>query len=343
MIDPEDIKGRHRIEDVLTKRGVVLRAAAAGFTCKCPIHQEQSGSSFSVNVKKQLWFCHGKCGTGGDVFTLIQHLDGARDWIEAAELLENRPLREGRADADQKWTPPPKRVPPPEVLSPRALPEVPKLFLGHIRHFQQLAEQRKLSHWSGICLMQSLGVLRFTVAYRHPAWAVLDVDNACNVQVRRMDGKLWFDRSKVMGITGNWAAWPVGLSVAERFPDLPLVLVEGTGDFVAAYDQVAASHWNAVPVAMFGAAQKIHPSALPLMAGRRVTIIEQHDPAGARAAEAWGEQLRQAGCEVRVWRVPEEGEDLNDWISAGGTVDLEENAKDQATLRGHAANTQPIE
>jgi hypothetical protein len=77
MIDPEDIKARHRIEDLLTKRGVMLRNATAGFTCKCPIHQEQSGSSFSINARKQLWFCHGKCGSGGDIFTLIQHLDGA--------------------------------------------------------------------------------------------------------------------------------------------------------------------------------------------------------------------------------------------------------------------------
>jgi hypothetical protein len=317
MIDPEDIKGRHRIEDVLTKRGVMLRNAAAGFTCKCPIHQEQSGSSFSVNVRKQLWFCHGKCGTGGDVFTLIQHLDGAQDWIEAAEILENRPLREGRMKEGEKWTPPPQREAPLEVLSPRTLPELPRLYLGHVRHFEQLAAQRKLSHWSGICLMQALGVLRFTVAYRHPAWAILDVENPCNAQVRRMDGKLWFERAKVMGITGNWAAWPVGLSVAERFPEMPLLLVEGTGDFVAAYDQVAATHLNAVPVAMFGASQKIHSGALPLMAGKKVLIVQQHDAAGERAATTWADQLRGAGCEVTTWQVPQEGADLNDHISSG--------------------------
>jgi hypothetical protein len=132
-----------------------------------------------------------------------------------------------------------------------------------------------------------------------------------------MDGKLWFDRAKVMGITGNWAAWPVGLSVANRFPDLPLILVEGTGDFVAAYDQVAATHWNAVPIAMFGASQKIHPGALPLIAGRTVLIIEQHDPAGQRAASTWAEQLTSVGSPVTTWQVPEPGADLNDHITAG--------------------------
>jgi hypothetical protein len=316
MIDPEDIKARHRIEDVLTKRGVMLRNATAGFTAKCPIHQEQSGSSFSVNARKQLWFCHGKCGTGGDIFTLIQHLDGAADWIEAAEILEERPLREGPGSPERKWTPPPQRQVPPEVLSPRTLPEIPKLYLGHIRHFQQLAEQRKLSHWSGPCLMQALGVLRFTVAYQHPAWAILDVDNPCNTQVRRMDGKLWFDRAKVMGITGNWAAWPVGLTVADKFPDLPLVLVEGTGDFVAAYDAVATTHLNAIPIAMFGASQKIHPGALPLLAEKTITIIEQHDPAGARATANWAEQLATVGATVTTWQVPTPGSDLNDHIAA---------------------------
>jgi hypothetical protein len=317
MIDAETIKSRHRIEDVLTARGVHLRNATSGFTCKCPIHQEQSGASFSVNVRKQLWFCHGKCGTGGDIFTLLQHLDGAADWIEAAEILEQRPLREGLANPERKWTPPPKRQPPPEVLSPRTIPVLPKLYLGHKRHFQALAEQRKLSHWSGPCLMQSLGVLRFTVAYQHPAWAILDVENPCNVQVRRMDGKLWFERAKVMGITGNWAAWPVGLTVAQQHPDPPLMLVEGTGDFVAAYDLVAATTLNVVPVAMFGASQKIHASALPLFAERRTIIIQQHDPAGERATNTWAEQLRSVGSPVTIWQVPEPGADLNDHISAG--------------------------
>jgi hypothetical protein len=164
--------------------------------------------------------------------------------------------------------------------------------------------------------MQALGVLRFTVAYQHPAWAILDVDNPCNTQVRRMDGKLWFDRAKVMGITGNWAAWPVGLTVADKFPDLPLVLVEGTGDFVAAYDAVAATHWNAIPIAMFGASQKIHPGALPLLAEKTITIIEQHDPAGARATANWAEQLATVGATVTTWQVPTPGSDLNDHIAA---------------------------
>ena len=92
QLDPDQIKARHTIEDLLMKRGVHLRKATAGHTCKCPIHQEQSGASFSINTRKQLWFCHGKCGTGGDIFTLIQHLDGATDWIEAAEILENKHL-----------------------------------------------------------------------------------------------------------------------------------------------------------------------------------------------------------------------------------------------------------
>ena len=322
-IDPDQIKARHTIEDLLMKRGVHLRKATAGHTCKCPIHQEQSGTSFSINTRKQLWFCHGKCGTGGDIFTLIQHLDGAADWIEAAEILENRPLRDTPSDPARKWTPPPKRAAPLEVLSPRTLPDLPKLYLGHIRHLQQVATQRKLEHWSGPCLMQALGVLRFTVAYQHPAWAILDVDNPCNVQVRRMDGKLWFQRAKVMGITSNWAPWPVGLSVAEKFPELPLLLVEGTGDFVAAYDQVAATHISAVPVAMFGASQKIHPQALPLMADKTVTIIQQNDPAGERASATWAEQLTATGCRVTTWTVPLEGGDLNDWVSAGNHLTLE--------------------
>jgi hypothetical protein len=68
---------------------------------------------------------------------------------------------------------------------------------------------------------------------------------------------------------------------------------------------------------MFGASQKIHPGALPLMAGKTVTLIELHDPAGARATATWAEQLATVGATVTTWQVPEPGSDLNDHISAG--------------------------
>lgn len=311
--DIKEIKSRHTIERVLEKRGVVLRKTSSGWQCKCPIHDEQHGMSFCIDSKKQLAKCHGKCQTGWDVIKLVMDLESV-DAIGACELLEGRPLRNGerveRAPREVKEAPP-------KLHHPRELPAIPKMWKGEMRHWMRIAELRKLPHEGGVALAVENGVMRFCLAYEQPAWAVLDVANPCNVQVRRLDGELWFGRSKVMGVKGNWAAWPVGLSVVLKHPDAEVLLVEGTGDFVAAWHYAEAGATGAIPLAMFGAGQSIHESALALLTARRVRIIEQHDEAGAVASQRWAAQLDAVGANVTVRRLPEPGEDLNDHLSAG--------------------------
>lgn len=314
MIEWDDIKARHPIEDELAKRGFQLRRASGGWQMKCPLHNEQKGMSFCVDEKKQLWKCFGKCQCGGDVIKLVMELDEC-DATTACEILEGRKLRE---DGNYQHVPrQPRHVPMKEVTQVRELPDIPKLYKGERRHWEAVAKLRKLPHAGGVELAVLHGVLRFCLAYERPAWAVLDVANPCNVQVRRMDGELWFDRAKVMGVKHNWAKWPVGLEVALKNPQAEIVLVEGTGDFIAAYHAAADGHTGGIPLAMFGASNPIHEGALTLLEGRRVRIIEQHDEAGAKATELWARQLREVGCEVLTRLVPVGGEDLNDHLSAG--------------------------
>lgn len=314
MIDWDDIKARHPIEDVLMARGVKIRRSGGGFLAKCPLHQEQKGESFSVDVGKQLWKCFGKCQFGGDVIKLVAEWDEV-DAMTAAEILEGRCLRD---DANARHVPRQRREAPVREVATvlRELPEIPKMYRGERRHWEALAKLRKLPHHGGVELGVRAGVLRFCLAYEQPSWAVLDAANPCNVQVRRMDGQMWFGRAKVMGIRHNWAKWPVGLEVALQQPHDEVLLVEGTGDFVAAWHAVAEGLTGGVPVAMFGASNPIHDGALTLLEGRRVRIIEQRDEAGARASEAWAEQLRAARCDVCVRQVPTSGEDLNDHFAA---------------------------
>lgn len=313
-IDWEEIKGRHPIEDVLERRGVKLTRSGTGFLCKCPLHNEHKGTAFSVDPHKQLWSCFGKCQTGGDVIKLVMLWDSV-DTVTAAEILEGRKL------ADDPALPRVKRerpVRPVEIPVMRELPSIPKLYAGELRHWQALADLRKLPNHYGVELAVRNGVIRFCLAYEKPAWAVLDVSEPCNVQVRRLDGQMWFGgERKVMGIKHNWARWPVGLTVALRNPQAEIMLVEGTGDFLAAYHLASEAVTNAIPLAMFGASNPIHDGALAFLCGRAVHIIEQHDEAGAVATERWHEQLTASGCRVRVSKVPTEGEDLNDHISAG--------------------------
>lgn len=318
MIDWEDIKARHPIEDELQKRGFKLRRSGSGFLMKCPLHHEQKGESFSIDAKKQLWKCFGKCQCGGDVIKLVMELDET-DAMTAAEILEGRSLRD---DPNHRHVPRAPRITPvkEDVPHPRDLPFIPRLYRGEQRHWEAVAKLRKLPHSGGVEMAVQNGVLRFCLEYEQPAWAVLDVGNPCNVQVRRMDGALWFDRVKVMGVKGNWARWPVGLDVVLKNPNAEIDLVEGTGDFVAAWHCVADGFTSGVPLAMFGASNPIHDGALALLEGRRVRILEQHDDAGERAAAKWAEQLRTARCDVRRVKIPTPEEDLNDHLSAGRDV-----------------------
>lgn len=313
MIDFKEIKEHHRIESVLAKRGVDLRRAAGGFVCCCPLHDEKT-PSFNINVQKQLWHCFG-CDKGGDVFDLVMALDGAATAKDAAEILEGRPLTE-----EELSKPAARTEPRPAISEARIVPaELPTMYKGQERHWRIVADLRKL-YWTSMQAAAEAGCLRFCVAYGVPAYAILDTCNPCNVQIRRMDGGLWFERSKVMGFKGNWAEWPVGLHAALKHPAATILLVEGTGDFLAGWD-IRNQGLDVVPVAMFGARNKIHAGALPLFHGRNVLICQQHDAAGAAAAACWQGQLTQAQARVKVWCVPQEGQDLNDFVSAGGDIE----------------------
>jgi hypothetical protein len=53
--------------------------------------------------------------------------------------------------------------------------------------------------------------------------------------------------------------------------------------------------------------------AFPVLAGiDALTIVEDHDPAGRKAARACADRWLAAGVEVWIWHAPAEGKDFND-------------------------------
>lgn len=338
MIDFDAIKDRHRIEDVLVQRyNVVLKRASGGYLVKCPIHSEQNGASFSVNDKKQLWRCHGKCQAGGSVLDLVMAMDGAENALAAAEILEGRALTD-----EEKTRPKPQRLAKLQFIDERAearaaMP-LPRMFRAEQlkeppqHYFELIAKARRL-HWCSIKMAHDAGCLRFCQAQwrengeRFNCYAILDAENPVNVQFRRMDldangkAKCFWGDTKVMGWKGNQGNWPVGIDVALANPQSTILLVEGTGDFLAGWDIRALGH-DVIPVGMFGASNAINLHTLPFFERREVIIVQQHDAACEIATERWTQQLATAHARVRTWLVPEEGADLNDYVSAGGDVNL---------------------
>lgn len=62
------------IVEAAEKEGLVLSKQGKNYFSLCPFHSERT-SSFSINPKKQIFYCFG-CGTGGNAIHLISRLHG---------------------------------------------------------------------------------------------------------------------------------------------------------------------------------------------------------------------------------------------------------------------------
>lgn len=78
-----EIKARLSIVDVLSGR-VELKKAGRNFKACCPFHQEKT-PSFIISTERQFAWCYG-CQTGGDIFKIVQLLEGI-EFKEALKLL----------------------------------------------------------------------------------------------------------------------------------------------------------------------------------------------------------------------------------------------------------------
>jgi DNA primase len=77
------------LNQVISDHGVVLRKSGRGFTGLCPFHSEKT-PSFHVNPDTRSYKCFG-CGESGDVFTILEKIDG----LTPAEALKTLAERAG--------------------------------------------------------------------------------------------------------------------------------------------------------------------------------------------------------------------------------------------------------
>src|SRR3989344_6608178 len=84
--DVETIKNRLDIAEVLSGH-VKLEKAGVSFKARCPFHNEKT-PSFHVSPLRQSYYCFG-CGAKGDIFTLVQELEGL-NFREALKHLAER-------------------------------------------------------------------------------------------------------------------------------------------------------------------------------------------------------------------------------------------------------------
>ena len=87
--DFDTVKERVDIVQVINEHNVMLKKAGRGFTGLCPFHSEKT-PSFHVNPDTRSYKCFG-CGESGDVFTLLEKIDG----LTPAEALKTLAERAG--------------------------------------------------------------------------------------------------------------------------------------------------------------------------------------------------------------------------------------------------------
>jgi len=90
-----------RIEDEIERLGIKLKGNGAERVGPCP--KCGGVDRFSINFKKQVFNCRG-CEVGGDVITLVQHLDGS-DFLTACRRLANEPSPRGSNSKDHNAQP----------------------------------------------------------------------------------------------------------------------------------------------------------------------------------------------------------------------------------------------
>jgi DNA primase catalytic core len=126
------------IRQVLEDRGVILRLAGRSLRALCPFHAEDRPSFYVSPSPKdgvERFRCYG-CGTRGDLFDLIQHLENHPDYVSTLRALAERhhipwPTRHGKdatgttraLDAAMQYYARELTGPPQAYLAQRGFPE----------------------------------------------------------------------------------------------------------------------------------------------------------------------------------------------------------------------------
>lgn len=201
--------------------------------------------------------------------------------------------------------------------APKSACEIPKLYTGR-EFFKELAEVRSVSVEAVSLAVNNLGTIKFFHDNKHKrGWMLTDRSNRA-FQGRLITGEKWNHGGKTHNFIKG--SYPVGIATNWKFPEgFPVLLVEGSGDYLAACDIDLHAEREFIPVAMLGTSATIPDDCLPFFRGRDVRIIAHPGVGGMKAGKEWRRLLR-AVCNVTLDQLSDGDLDLNDLVKRDGAV-----------------------
>ncbi|NBS53916.1 MAG: hypothetical protein EBS96_15140 [Spartobacteria bacterium] len=207
---------------------------------------------------------------------------------------------------------------PAEKPAPKPLPELPPLYRCR-EFFKELAEIRSVSIEAVSLAVDNLGTIRFFHDSRWKRGWVLTDRSERVLQGRLITGEKWYHGGKTHNFIKG-IHYPVGIATSWNFPaDFPILLVEGSGDYLAACDVDLHAKREFLPVAMLGTLATIPDDCLPFFKGRDVRIIAHPGDGGRKAAEGWKSRLDPV---ARVTGTHLRDGDLNDLVKRDGAASV---------------------
>lgn len=272
-----------------------------GKSCPVPYRSDRNDSG-SVFAEGTLFKDHATGEPPLDAPGLLSRMEGLSISEACKFFIELAGVKPGELRTP---APPPARVKSARRAERREKPQLPFLAKPSRDDLARIAELRGLSI-EGVTLASRRGFLFITTVHGRRCWALTDSTHwLC--QLRAIDGLPFEKRDggtfKARTCRGSWGAWPLGCVEAKPFASV--ALVEGGGDFLAAWHFIALEAAGTVcaPVGMLGAGHRIPAPALPYFKGKRVRIFahidapnEKGERPGYEAAAKWEAQLAEAGA-----------------------------------------------
>ena len=167
---------RHFIDDLISRTDIVdlidsqikLKKKGGGYRARCPFHNGNNDTSFSVNDKQQFYHCF-NCGASGNVLTFVMEYEGL-EFVDAIETLAGQlGLEVPREEITQSGGQPAPYVDRKDMY----------LMMGDIaKYYQQQLSQHKNSE-KVINYLKGRGLSGQTVKHFQIGYAPEGWDNVC--------------------------------------------------------------------------------------------------------------------------------------------------------------------